>query len=70
MENILKRDQAIEKIENTLISPQKNRKIELLEKYVETMGDIREENWYTPNASVNEEILFDIVEYLDCVMEK
>lgn len=70
MENLLKRDQAIEKIENTLISPQKNRKIESLEKYVETMGDIREENWYTPNPSVNEEILFDIVEYLDCVMEK
>ncbi len=70
MEHILKKDEVIEKIENSLISPTKSRKIESVEKFVETMSDIREENWYTPNASTNDEILFDIVEYLDCVMEK
>jgi hypothetical protein len=70
MEQLLRKDEIIQKIENTLISPLKNKKFELLEKYVETMGDIRQENWYTPGASVNNEILFDVVEYLDCILEK
>jgi hypothetical protein len=70
MEQVIKKDEMIEKIENTLISPSKSKRIELFEKYIETMGDIRQENWYTPGPSVNNEILFDVVEYLDCIMEK
>jgi hypothetical protein len=70
MEQLIRKEEIIEKIENSLTNPLRNKRVEPLDKYTESMGDIRENNWYYNGGSVTNEILFDIVEYLDCIIDK
>ena len=72
MEQLIKKAKSLQKmVENTIIAPLRNAKDgDSLEKFIESMSDIRQEKWQISRPSVNEEILFDLVEYLDCIIDK
>jgi hypothetical protein len=71
LEQLFRKNKIIQKIETTLIAPLRNSKGgDSLEKFIDSMGDIRPENWAVNRPTVNDEILFDLVEYVDCIIDK
>ena len=71
LEQLLKKHKILQKLETTIIAPlRKEKEADSLEKYVDSMGDIRQEKWAVNRPSVNDEILFDLVEYVDCIIDK
>jgi len=66
---LLKRPTVMEEVAKAIKtnSVSKNNPIE---KYIESMTDIREENWHVVDVKTDNELLFDVVEYLDCVIDK
>lgn len=71
LEQLFKRGKILQKLETTIIAPlRKEKEADSLEKYVDSMGDIRQERWAVNRPSVPDEILFDLVEYVDCIIDK
>jgi len=72
LEQLFKKDNILEKVETSIIAPlmSEKEKGDSLEKYIDSMSDIRQEKWSVNNYSTLEEILFDVVEYLDCIIDK
>ena len=71
MENTFRQDSFVQKVENALTAPLRDREVSnAIDKFIESMGDIRQENWTVSRPSVDEEILFDVLEYIDCIIDK
>ncbi len=72
LEKLLQKENIMEKVENKIIAPLMNEKenSDALEKYIESMSDVRQEKWNSGHSTSNEEILFDLIEYIDCLIDK
>ena len=72
MQQLLKAPTVMQKVEKAIKSTgiTKTQSVNVLEKYVDSMSDIREENWAVSDIKTDNEILFDVIEYLDIVIDK
>ncbi|CAD8112881.1 unnamed protein product [Paramecium primaurelia] len=73
LESIVKPGGIIEKIEEKIIGRQNVQKetVSLLEKYIDGQADVREHSQYRlPEIKGEEEVYFDVIEFLDCVFDK
>jgi len=72
LQMILKGPTVMEKMEKVMKTTgmSKTPTSNVMEKYVDSMGDIREENWSVQDIKMDNELLFDVLEYLDCVIDK
>jgi len=72
LEQLFKKDNLIQKVETSIIAPLMNEKEkgDSLEKYIDSMSDIRQDRWSVNDHYCAEEVLFDVVEYLDCIIDK
>ena len=72
MQQLLKAPTVMQKVEKAIKSTgiTKTPSVNVLEKYVDSMSDIREENWVVSDIKTDNEILFDVIEYLDIIIDK
>ena len=64
---------VMDKIEETFVgrSGLSKDNSQVLEKYVESVSDIKDYSvWRIPDLKCSEELFFDVIEYYDCVIDK
>ena len=70
---MIKPEDMLDKIEKTIIGRSQKNQTDLqhLKKYVDNLSDLKPyTKWRIPDIKGQDEILFDVVEYLDCVMDE
>ena len=73
LESMIKPYKMMDKIEEALVgkNPHSKENSQILEKYVEGVSDIKQyATWRINDYKASEEIFFDVIEYIDCIMEK
>jgi AP-3 complex subunit mu len=73
LESIIKPSGVIEKIEESLLGRHNMHKdqFQVLDKFVEQCADVRDHSQYRiTDIRGDEEVFFDVIEYLDCVIDK
>jgi len=73
LESMIKPFKMMDKIEEALVGKNQHSKenSQILEKYVEGISDVKPyATWRINDYKASEEIFFDVIEYIDCIMEK
>eukprot|EP01016_Furgasonia_blochmanni_P011725 TRINITY_DN1542_c0_g1_i10.p1 TRINITY_DN1542_c0_g1~~TRINITY_DN1542_c0_g1_i10.p1 ORF type:complete len:333 (-),score=126.57 TRINITY_DN1542_c0_g1_i10:135-1133(-) len=73
LESLIKPEGVFDKIEEVIVGRNQHLKENtgVLEKFVDTISDQRDYSLFrTTTSHISEEVLFDVIEYVDCVMDK
>ena len=73
LESMIKPYKMIDKLEETFVGKNSHAKdnIQFLEKYVEAVSDVKPYSiWRISDYKASEELYFDVIEYIDCILDK
>lgn len=73
LESMIRPYKMIDKLEETIVGINSHGKdnIQILEKYAEAISDVKPHAiWRISDYKASEEIFFDVVEYIDCIIDR